>query len=354
MNQHLPTQCDIAIGAALHVAPYTGTGHEWDDFVRAQPGWSHCHLYGWRNVMRDAFGHDTVYLAARVHSQLTGVLPVVRVRSRLFGRFLVSIPFANYGGPLGSDDAIQRMVSLAARIADAERANVLELRSRYALPLSLPVSHRKITVLLDMSGGADALWKRLDGKVRSQVRRPQKDGVTVRMGADQVDPFFQVFAQHMRDLGTPTYPLSFFHSIAREFPDDVLFAVAYHEGKAIACGCGFRWGDEFEITWASALREYNKMSPNMLVYWELMRATAEAGATTFNFGRCTPESGTHKFKRQWGTTDEQLWWYERRAPGASLLQEGSNTAKLGADLWKKLPLRIATALGPRIIRSIPL
>ncbi|MGI8510152.1 MAG: FemAB family XrtA/PEP-CTERM system-associated protein [Gemmatimonadaceae bacterium] len=338
----------------IEVTPFTGEAAEWDDFVRAQPGWSHCHLYGWRNVIRDSFGHASIYLGAMIDGKLAGVLPLVRVKSAVFGHFLISIPFANYGGPLGSAAAVQALVNHALALADGEGASVLELRSRYKLPLSLAVSHRKITVLLDMSGGADALWKRLDGKVRSQVRRPQKDGITVRTGIDELEPFFRVFSRHMRDLGTPTYPRSFFRAIAREFPDDVLFAVAYHEDKPIACGCGFRGHDEFEITWASALREYNRMSPNMLVYWEMMHATADSGVTTFNFGRCTPGSGTHTFKRQWGTRDEQLWWYERRAPGVSLPTEGSDAAQLGARIWKRVPLRIATALGPHIVRWIPL
>jgi lipid II:glycine glycyltransferase (peptidoglycan interpeptide bridge formation enzyme) len=208
-------------------------------------------------------------------------------------------------------------------------------------------------VLLDRTGGADALWKRLDSKVRSQVRRPQKDGVTVRTGADQVGPFYEVFSRHMRDLGTPTLSRGFFEAIARTFPNDVTFACAYLNERPIACGCGFRWDDEFEITWASSLREFNRQSPNMLVYWELMRSAADAGVTTFNFGRCTPGGNTHKFKRQWGSTDEPLWWYEHRAPGATTPAEGHGAVGLGPRVWRKLPLGIATALGPRVVRLIP-
>jgi lipid II:glycine glycyltransferase (peptidoglycan interpeptide bridge formation enzyme) len=218
----------------------------------------------------------------------------------------------------------------------------------------MPVSHRKITVVLDMpKSDPDALWKSLDAKVRSQVRRPQKDGVTFQSGPDQVAPFFDVFARHMRDLGTPTQSKKLFQKIATTFPEDAVFGCAYHDGVPIACGCGFLWNGEFEITWASALREYNKLSPNMLVYWELMRLAMARGATLFNFGRCTPNGGTHKFKRQWGGRDEQLWWYERRAPGANTPSEGHGAIGRGPDLWKKLPLSVATALGPHIVRFIP-
>jgi serine/alanine adding enzyme len=345
----------------LRVERYAGPPGQWDDFVRAQPGWTHFHLHGWRSVMHDAMGHDTPYLVAldRPSDKIEGVLPLVRVKSALFGHFLVSVPFLNYGGPLGSPAAIAELAAHAAALSTDDGAKVLELRSRYdlgAIP-DFAVSHRKITVLLDSSGGSDALWKRLSSKLRSQIRRPQKEGVTVRIGADQVGPFYKVFAHHMRDLGTPVMPRRFFEAVAREFTEDALFAVAYHDDNPIACGAGFTWGAadnrEFEITWASALRAYNRMSQNMLVYWELMRHVADHGITTFNFGRCTPGGNTHKFKTQWGTVDQPLWWYERRAEGAATPSEGHGAAARGPELWKRLPLPIANVLGPRIIRFIP-
>jgi hypothetical protein len=84
-----------------------------------------------------------------------------------------------------------------------------------------------------------------------------------------------------------------------------------------------------------------------------MRHAAAAGVQTFNFGRCTPGGGTHRFKQQWGTRDEPLWWYERRTSGATTPAEGQGAASLGPRLWKKLPLGVANALGPRVIRFIP-
>ncbi|HXC25877.1 MAG TPA: FemAB family XrtA/PEP-CTERM system-associated protein [Gemmatimonadaceae bacterium] len=332
-----------------------GSAARWDAFVRSQPNWSHFHLYGWRGIMERVLKHECLYLSAVTDDgALVGVLPLVRVKSVLFGHYLVSMPFLNYGGPLGSDEAVVALTQHAARLASEQRVKMLELRSRGPLPVDLPVSHRKITVLLDMpAGGMDALWKGFDAKVRSQVRRPQKDGVTVAFGADQVGPFFDVFSEHMRDLGTPTQPRALFEAIAETFPDEATFGCAYHQGRPIACGCGFQWGSEFEITWASALRAYNKLSPNMLLYWEFMQRAGAAGATIFNFGRCTPNGGTHKFKKQWGTRDEPLWWYEQRADGATTPAEGHGALGLAPKIWQKLPLPLATALGPHIVRFIP-
>ncbi|HET7621125.1 MAG TPA: hypothetical protein VFK39_04390, partial [Gemmatimonadaceae bacterium] len=208
----------------MRVSHFTGAEATWDAFVRSAPGWTHFHLIGWKNVIERVFGHECLYLAA--HSDagaLAGVLPLVRVKSMMFGHFLVSMPFLNYGGPLGSDEAVRALAAYAGEIAKRDGARLLELRSRVPLPIDLPVSHRKVTVVLDLPSDPELLWKALDAKVRSQVRRPRKEGVTVRFGPDQVAPFFEVFARHMRDLGTPTQPRRLFEAISDTFGDEVWF-----------------------------------------------------------------------------------------------------------------------------------
>jgi FemAB-related protein (PEP-CTERM system-associated) len=341
---------------SLDVGPASAPPATWDEFVRRQSGWTHFHLAGWRDVIGGVFGHDCPYLEARDPSgALRGVLPLVRVKSLLFGHYLVSMPFLNYGGPLGDGDAVRALATRAAALAGETGAQLLELRSRQALPLDLPVSHRKITVLLDLtSTDAKGVWDRLPAKVRSQVRRPQKEGVEVRFGAEQVGPFHRVFSEHMRDLGTPALPARFFEALARRFGDEVWFGCAYLNGGPVAGGCGFRWGDEFEMTWASSLRAYNRIAPNMALYWGFMERCMDMGVRTFNFGRCTPDSGTHRFKRQWGSRDEALWWYQsgpRRESGTPSPDHGPFA--WGPRLWRRLPLAVANAVGPALVRYIP-
>jgi FemAB-related protein (PEP-CTERM system-associated) len=341
---------------APRVERFSGTADEWDSFVREQPAATHCHLHGWRTVLERVFGHQCVYLAARDASgALQGVLPLVRVRSVVFGHYLVSVPFLNYGGPVGTDEAVRALAIEASHLATRDRVKLLELRSRGPLPLGLPVSHRKITVVLDLPETPELLMKRFDAKLRSQVRRPQKEGVTVAFGPERRADFFRVFAHHMRDLGTPTQPLALFDAIADVFADDVWFGVAYLNGEPIAGGCGFRFRGEFEMTWASALRAFNRVSPNMLLYWACMERSIREGLTTFNFGRCSPGGGTHRFKQQWGARDEPLWWYTQAAAGgrASTPTPDDAAFSWGPRAWQRLPLPLATALGPWIVRYIP-
>src|SRR5450759_2568606 len=135
----------------IRVEKFTGPYEDWDTFAAAQSGYTHFHRLRWRTVIERVFGHECVYLAARdAAGALVGVLPLVRVRSVVFGHYLVSMPFVNCGGPLGTEVGIRALADEAVALARFDKVKLLEMRSRVPLNIALPVSHRKITVLLDL------------------------------------------------------------------------------------------------------------------------------------------------------------------------------------------------------------
>ena len=329
--------------------------------------------------MREVLGHEVHFLhvtregsagekggsGGGAGRHLVGVMPLVWVRSHLFGNNLVSMPFLNYGGPLGSNEARGLLARTALSMAREGKADLLELREREAagdgrgldaLDPDLTITARKITVVLPLPDDPETLWKdRLKSKVRSQVRRPMKEGLTARLGSgDQVDAFYHVFARNMRDLGTPVLPRELFEALPRVFGDRVRFSVVYRDQEPVAAGCGFFCGGEFEITWASSLREHSRVAPNMLLYWSLMEHAVEMGARAFNFGRCTAGTGSHRFKAQWGGDDEPLPW-AAWAPTGELATPNPSQGRFGlaVSLWKRLPLPVTRLLGPPLARKIP-
>ncbi len=343
-------------GPGLRVDPFEGGDADWDAGVAADPAGTACHLAGWRRVMEDALGHETLYWqAVDGEGRGQGLLPLVRVRSRLFGDYLLSMPFLNDGGPLGTPEA-RRALSLRA-MEEAGRLGVdlLELRGRDPVPAeTFSTSGRKLTVLLELGDSSEALWEVLRSKVRSQVRRPMKEGMIPRFGRELVGPFYEVFSRTMRDLGTPVLPRSFFTSVARHLADQVTFCTVELEGKTVAAGCGFLWNGEFEITWAGALRAFSRQAPNMLLYWSLMEESIRQGARTFNFGRCSPGSGTHRFKMQWGGSELPLPWSQWSPTGVvSTPSPDSPKYRLATAVWSRLPVGLTNRIGPRLSRLLP-
>jgi serine/alanine adding enzyme len=342
----------------MRVVPFAGSARAWDAVVTRWEtgGATFCHLYGWRSLMADVLGHECLYAAAVDDAEeIRGVLPLVRVKSPLLGHYLVSLPFLNYGGPLGDPDACAALAAWAETEARSSRVDLLELRTRTALDAALRTSQRKITVLLDLPADAEALWKTFPSKLRSQVRRPEKEkDVEVRFGLGELDSFYYVFARNMHDLGTPVLPRDLFEGIARIFPNVVLFGTVWWGGRPVAGGCGFLWGGEFEMTWASSLRAHNHTGANMLLYWSFMRDVIARGARAFNFGRCTPGGGTHRFKRQWGGRDVPLPWAQW-SPGTVDATPSPERPmfQLASAMWRRLPLAVANRFGPLLARQLP-
>ncbi len=178
--------------------------------------------------------------------------------------------------------------------------------------------------------------------------------MVAEFGLDRWEVFYDIFAQNMRDLGTPVMPRRFFEAIADVFGEIVEIGVVYCEGEPVAAGWGFIWRDEFEMTWSSALRKYSKSRPNMLLYWSFMQRLIGRGVRCFNFGRCTPGSGTHEFKRQWGGADVPLPWLQWSSQGLSATPTPERTVySLGAAAWRRIPRPLADRLGPILARRIP-
>jgi len=339
----------------LELLTLNGDAGAWDEFVTRAQGSSFCHLSSWRQILSDTLGAKCLYWAAAdAEGAWQGILPLVRVRSRIFGHYLVSLPFLNDGGPLGSPAARDRLVGEAVTEARRSAADLLELRTRDPCGLELPVSSRKITVLLQLPSDVDALFRSFPAKLRSQIRRPMKEGLTVRFGPEQREAFYEVFSRAMRDLGTPVLPRAFFERIATAFPQLAVFGVVYRGDQPLAAGCGFIWRDEFEMTWAGALRESRPLSANMLLYWAFMEQMIARGVRVFNFGRCTPGGGTHQFKQQWGGRDVPLPWRQFSTGAVKAPPSPGDPAfSWGPRLWRRLPLSIANRLGPRLVRFIP-
>lgn len=342
------------MSAPVSTALATATDEvEWNDFVARHPHGSTFHQLEWRDVYREVYRHETPYLVARRDGVLSGVLPLVRLRSLVFGHYLVSSPFVSYGGPIGDADSETALAEHAASIAQG--AKLVELRSRHAIETTLTPVTRKLTVLLDLvPGDYDATFKAFNGKLRSQVRRADREGLRVEFGVSHMQAFHRVFAEHMRDLGSPAHGQRFFERLARALGEKAWIGVAYLGDVPVAGGFAIENGTEVEISWASSLRRYQKVSPNMALYGAFIRRACERGFDVFNFGRCTPESGTHKFKQQWGTRDEMLTWYQLRggSDDAPPSQDGT-LFSLATRVWQHLPLGLTTPLGGKLIAGIP-
>jgi serine/alanine adding enzyme len=331
-----------------------GDSGAWEAYVDARGDAAGYHSWRWREVFARAFGHESIYLIAREGGVIRGVLPLVQIKSLIFGRTLTSLPFVNYGGVMADSPEIGRaLVDAAHDEARDRRCSHVELRHIDAQFPGLPCKRHKVSMRLPLG---PAMWDGLDRKVRNQIRKAEKSGLVVERGGEElIGDFYSVFARNMRDLGTPVYSRRLFEEVLRAFPDRAQLHIVRLNGLPVAGGFTYRTASMVQLPWASSLRAYNTLCPNLLLYWDAIQFAQQAGAGVFDMGRSTPNEGTFKFKAQWGAEPVPLnWEYRLLTPGELPNVSPANPKyQFAIALWQKLPLAVTMRVGPMIVRAIP-
>jgi len=314
-------------------------------------------------------------LAATAAPFPVGILPLVHLKHFLFGNSLISLPYFDMGGILADDEKVeQALLEEAMRIGQDLKASTLELRHVGPLPwlvsgecrsprfenglVGQTLSH-KVRMVLELPDKPEALMSSFKAKLRSQIKKPIKEGLTAKIaGKVLLDDFYSVFSANMRDLGSPVHSRKLIENVLTEFSNEARIAVVYGKGSRPMAGSiviGFK--NTLENPWASALRDYSALCPNMLLYWTMLEYACNQGFRYFDFGRSSPGEGTYFFKQQWGARPVPLNWHIISVNGRSLASEGvPDRARFGKAIscWQKLPVPVAKILGPKIRKYIGL
>lgn len=326
----------------------------WDQFVLSACDSTVAHLSGWHHVMTGAYGLKNFFLAALDNGTIQGVLPLTLVQSRLLGNCLVSMAFLDYGGVCcnGNQQAEAALV-LAAQDIALKHSAVLSLRYLRDAHLPLACWDDKVTMFLDLGPTEDATWKRLPSERRNRIRKGQKYGLQGSIhGTEGLNDFYSVFAENMRDLGSPVHSQSFFREIMRCFDKRAQVLLIRLGTETVGAAIMLSYNGMLSIPWVSSSRSFFEKYPNQVLYWEAMRYGIANGCRILDFGRCSKGSGTFEAKRQWGAKVDQLHWYyypeTTRPPGDDV-----NRYSWVTQIWKRLPIPIANVIGPWLRQSIP-
>jgi FemAB-related protein (PEP-CTERM system-associated) len=353
--------CSRAVMSQPMIEHVEEPGPEWDAYAEAQPGAQLGHAAAWARVLREGYGIEPHYLAARAaDGSLQGILPLFRFRTLTGARELVSIPFHDGAGVLAGEEATAAaLVRAAGEAASALGARAVELRQVGACP-GVPAPHGetgRVNLVLPLEADEEAQWKAVGAKVRNQTRKAEKQGLHAPSWSPEalLRGFYGPFAFNMRDLGTPAHAIGFYRAAAQAFGDRLRFVVAADGERSVGGLVAIEYARRVTVTWASTLRSERARCPNNLIYWEAIRWAVERGSREFDFGRSPVGEGTYRFKKGWGAEDRELAWVRLSPDGSPvpLAPPGENpTLARLSRWWMRLPLGLATALGPRIRRFL--
>jgi FemAB-related protein (PEP-CTERM system-associated) len=329
----------------------------WDAYVEAALEASNYHRWGWKEVIENAFGWPTYYLVAKEATETKGVLPLVWQKSWLFGSFITSLPFFSHAGVLAeSREAEEALVGEAITLARELGAGYLELRHRRDHGLGLPTKTNKSSVLVPVDPDQEKMMNSLRPKVRYRIRKAVKCGLSGEMrGQDALSDFYSIFAERMRDLGTPVYSKSFFTEILRTFGADTHICIVNFQGKPAGAAFLSVFRDTIESLWMSARGQFAHMEPTALLDWTVLLFASQRGYRIYDFGRSTVGSGPHWYKLQWSSQEVPLFWdyWSPESSKNSGVSRDNPKYAMFIKLWQRLPLGLTKLLGPSIVRRLP-
>ncbi len=326
----------------------------WDAFVERCPDATFFHLAAWSDIISDVFKHRCHFLYAERSGEIVGVLPMAQIRSRLFGHSLTSLPFCVYGGAIGEDDALAALEEHADQLALQLGVEHLEFRRMTPRHEDWPRQDIYYTFRKAILPDVDANMKAIPRKQRAMVRKGIANGLVSNVD-DDVERFFALYADNVLRHGTPALPKRYFASLKSTFGERCeVLTVTSSEGRPLSSVLSFYFRDEVLPYYAGDDVLARDLAANDFKYWELMRRACERGVRLFDYGRSKVGTGPFSFKKNWGFEPRVLSYEFRLYKRDSVPQNNPNNPKYRTfiALWRHLPLRVANALGPLIVRNL--
>jgi FemAB-related protein (PEP-CTERM system-associated) len=327
----------------------------WDAFVEQCAQATFFHRAGWKVVLDEVFGHPTHYLYAERDGKTEGVLPLAHVKSWLFGNALVSLPFAVYAGvAAASPEAAAALEEEADRIARSLNVEHLEFRNVAVRHDDWPAQDLYVTFRKRIDPDEEANMLAIPRKQRAMVRKGIKNGLVAHIDAT-TERFFALYASNVHRHGTPSLPRKYFDKLLEVFgPACEVLTVTTAQGQPLSSVLTFYFRDEVMPYYAGDDEEARDLAANDFKYWDLMRRACARGLRVFDYGRSKVGTGTYAFKKHWGFEPTPLHYEYRLYRREAIPQNNPNNPKFSLFIgaWRRMPLALATRLGPHIVRNL--
>lgn len=352
------TELPKAFERTMAVRTYDSSlGAAWDSFVFQESEGTLFHLTAWKRAIERAFGFQDRSLLVEHSGRIRGVLPLYRISNWIQGPSLISTPFAVYGGICAIDDTSRLALRQAAcRMADETAVNFLELREPHR-QFGDAFLTKELYVTFEQQLGADPeqLMRGFPKDTRYMIRKGQKSGLTAVTDNNQLELFYDLYAESVRNLGTPVFSKRFFGILLDELKDAAEITVIRHGSKALAAVMSFFFRDTILPYYAGSAHEGRQFAVNNFMYWHLLCRACEKGLRTFDFGRSKLGTGSYLFKTQWNMRERLLpyQYYLVKQKSLPNFSPVNPKFKLATDLWKKVPLPLTKTIGPSLVRLFP-
>jgi FemAB-related protein (PEP-CTERM system-associated) len=327
----------------------------WDSYVNAHAQGTFFHLSGWFSVVQQSFGHACHFLYSENDQGICGLLPLVEIKSTLFGHLLISTPFCVYGGAIADNEQIVRLLEHhACELAEQLGVDYLELRYQKPQKSSLLVKQAHSVFGWQLAQQPDQILSQVKKKQRAVIRHSLNNQLKFTVGKD-VDVFYPLFCESYRDLGTPVLSKQYFEQLIDVFAQYIDIAVVYdQQNKPSSAVMNFYYKDQVQPYYGGGNKQARQLKSADFMYFNLMCHASKKGTRWFDFGRSKNNSGAYQYKKNWGMQAHSLYYYYYLVNCDVLPDLSPNNPKYRFLIyaWQKLPLALSQWLGPGLAKYL--
>lgn len=329
---------------------------DWDRYVMQHTEGTVSHLWAWRDAVENSFNHSFYSLVALKDSvDIVGVLPLCRVKSRLFGHYMVAAPFAEMGGLLSDNSkAEQALLAYAKSISSEFQCDYVELKNSKKID-GLYTKDLYFNFSKELLPEVEENMLAIPRKSRAAVRKGIKSGLTIQFGDDQFDSFYELMARSYHNLGTPVFAKDFFRNFLTAFKENIEIAVVRtKEGMPVSAVLTLYFKDRIMPYYAGSLPGYRNLCPNDFMYWELLKRGLAKGYRIFDYGRSKVNTGSYKFKKNWGFEPQPLYYQYQLINLKEMPNLSPANPKYAKkiEMWRKMPFTLTKIAGPPLAKYL--
>jgi FemAB-related protein (PEP-CTERM system-associated) len=334
-----------------------GEEDRWNHFVRGCETSTPQHLSAWKKVMERVFKSKLHFLLAEENGNITGVLPLIHVKSLVAGHYFTSFP----GGLCASDERTASLlldhVKGMVKAANASYLILRDGRKKWDLP-ELVTDEEHVTFLIEIKSNLDHVKRAMKKDTRQHINKASKNGLFATLGLEHLPQYYPIYSRAMHALGTPTLGIDFFQCMASLLPKNTDLITLYYADRVVGGGFISPFEEKVYCSWSGLLQEHYNLSTSYLLAWEAIKYAHKNEHRWVDLGRCQKNSGGYEFKKQFGGSCQQLYqqFYLNGIdlpPNVGSEMKDDPKFRIFINVWRKLPQRLTEVLGPELRKQMP-
>jgi hypothetical protein len=329
---------------------------EWDQL--AQKRGTIFHTTGFRQILLESFPYRCGYQAlVDSTGKICGLFPLVIGRNLKLQTVGVSLPFVNQvdvcaDTPELAEHILATIPQMQQTLALAELE--IRLKTQDVDRKLWRANFDNYTFVLPLLSDEEQTLAQASPGCRNHVRKTYKNNwFAVSFEHSRLTEFYEVYVRRMKQLGSPAPGLEFFQRFFTYLPESaaLLTVLDQQTGKVIGGMLLLKSPADQTLyyPYGANLIEYNHHYLNNFMYWEAAKYGIRCGLKSLDLGRSQTDSGTYRYKSQWGAQPVQLRYLRYGSTAGAVSTNDRETFRYAIALWKRLPRSLTDPLGRKVI-----